>query len=261
MRIKRKQPGRSGASALKARQQTSGVVGNLLITLAIVVAVVFGVAIFFKVNTIEVQGNSVYSAQQVIDASQIEIGDNLLTVSRASAAGRIRASLAYVEEVSIVRSLPDGIIIRVRESSIAFSAVTTTNAVWLVSPGGKALERIESGRMDDYPKIEGVLIDSPAVGDTVTSQNQASLNAVLQIMDELDGTGILEHIASINVEKEYDIVVWYDDRYEIRLGGTDQIDYKIRYLCSILDSLSEYQAGTIDLTHASEKKATFQPRE
>ena len=97
----------------------------------------------------------------------------------------------------------------------------------------------------------------PVTGEELLPQ----LSAVLQIMEQLDGTGILDHIASINVEREYDIVVWYDDRYEIKLGGTDQIEYKIRYLCSILDSLSEYQAGTIDLTRAAEKKATFTPRD
>lgn len=261
MRTKRKQPASAGYSAMKARRQTSSIVGNLLIMLAVVAAVVFGVAIFFKVNTIEVQGNSVYSAQQVIDASQIEIGDNLLTVNRAAAAGRIRAKLAYVEEVSIGRSLPDGIIIQIRENEIAFAAVSTTNTVWLVSPGGKALERTDGAALERYPTIEGVLIDTPVLGSTVTSPSQSQLNAVLQIMEQLDGTGILDHIASINVEREYDIVVWYDDRYEIKLGGTDQIEYKIRYLCSILDSLSEYQAGTIDLTRAAEKKATFTPRD
>ena len=78
-------------------------------------------------------------------------------------------------------------------------------------------------------------------------------------MKELDGTGLLEHIRVIDVEKEYDMTLWYDDRYEIKLGGTDEMAYKIRYLCSILDQLSEFQAGTIDLTQAAQKKATFQP--
>jgi len=40
--------------------------------LAVVAAIVFGVAIFFKVNTIEIQGNTVYSADQIIEASQIQ---------------------------------------------------------------------------------------------------------------------------------------------------------------------------------------------
>ena len=51
----------------------------------------------------------------------------------------------------------------------------------------------------------------------------------------------------------------YDDRYTIRLGGTDDLAYKIQYLTSILAELSDFQAGTIDLTDAANKKATFQP--
>ena len=59
--------------------------------------------------------------------------------------------------------------------------------------------------------------------------------------------------------KDYDIIVQYDDRYTIRLGGTDDLAYKIQYLTSILAELSDFQAGTIDLTDAANKKATFQP--
>ena len=93
----------------------------------------------------------------------------------------------------------------------------------------------------------------------MSSPTPTALAAALDVMKELDGTGLLEHIRVIDVEKEYDMTLWYDDRYEIKLGGTDEMAYKIRYLCSILDQLSEFQAGTIDLTQATQKRATFQP--
>ena len=60
--------------------------------LAVVAAIVFGVAIFFKVTTIEVQGNTLYSAEDVIAASGIEPGDNLLLVNKATTAGNIRGA-------------------------------------------------------------------------------------------------------------------------------------------------------------------------
>ena len=66
-------------------------------------------------------------------------------------------------------------------------------------------------------------------------------------------------VAILVQREEYDMSIWYDERYEIKLGGTDELAYKIRYLCSILDQLSEFQAGTIDLTQAAQKRATFQP--
>ena len=259
MRTKQSKANREARAAGKARQVRSSALGKLIIMLAVVAAIVFGVAIFFKVNTIEIQGNTVYSADQIIEASQIQQGDNLLTVNKALAVGNIKAALPYVEDVSIARSLPDGIIIQVRESVVSFAVMTDTNACWLVGPSGKALELIEPAAFNENPHINGLLISTPTEGEAVSSPTPTALAAALDVMKELDGTGLLEHIRVIDVEKEYDMSIWYDERYEIKLGGTDELAYKIRYLCSILDQLSEFQAGTIDLTQAAQKRATFQP--
>ena len=63
MRTKQSRTNQEARAAGKARRVRSGALGKLLIMLAIVAAVVFGVAIFFKVSTIEVQGNTVYSSR------------------------------------------------------------------------------------------------------------------------------------------------------------------------------------------------------
>ncbi|MCQ2420243.1 MAG: FtsQ-type POTRA domain-containing protein [Clostridia bacterium] len=239
---------------------TGRTVGKLIIMAAVVAALIFGVAIFFKVSIIEVQGNSIYSTERILEASGLEVGDNLLTVNKATTAGSIKAALPYVESVSIARSLPDTVVIQVRESEACFAVSTGINTVWLINASGKALERIDASEMESHAQIIGVSIDSPSMGEQVTSPAQDQLNAALIVLKELDGTGILENVASVNVEKEYDIVLWYADRYEVRLGGTENMTYKIQYLVSILDQLSEYQAGVSDLTDASTGKARFQPR-
>ncbi len=244
----------------KNRKVSSGVAPRLIIMLAVVAAIIFGVAIFFKVTTIEVQGNSIYSAEDVIAASGVEIGDNLLLVNKATTAGNILAALPYVEEVrGIVRSMPDTIVIQVKESEAAFAVQTDVNTTWLINSRGKALEKVDGELPEGQPQIVGVSVKAPSAGMTVTAVEQSRLDAALAVLAELDGTGILEHVAAVNVEKDYDITVQYDDRYTIKLGGTDDLAYKVQYLTSILSELSEYQAGTIDLTEAASKKATFQP--
>ena len=242
----------------KKRRRKIGltVVLILLMLLAIAFLIVWKV---FTVENVVVEGNELYSSEQIVEASQIQQGDNLLTVNKALAVGNIKAALPYVEDVSIARSLPDGIIIQVRESVVSFAVMTDTNACWLVGPSGKALERIEPAAFNENPHINGLLISTPTEGEAVSSPTPTALAAALDVMKELDGTGLLEHIRVIDVEKEYDMSIWYDERYEIKLGGTDELAYKIRYLCSILDQLSEFQAGTIDLTQAAQKRATFQP--
>ena len=335
---------RSGRSDAGKRRPSSGVGSRLLIMAAIVAAVIFGVAIFFKVNTVEVQGNAIYSAEEIRSASGIQKGDNLFTLNKEAAAGSIKASLPYVETVSIIRFLPDKIVIEVKESDATFAVTTDTNTTWLINSVGKALEQISDSAPDSaltaepaapdaeapveepveqpaentdsenageeeaqqpsenpdaasgeqtqqpsdtadaaggdtaaeasaadtsaiqadgkrIPRILGVTVNSPTVGSVVTATNPASLNAALAVIAELDGTGLLDHIVSINAEKEYDIVLQYDGRYEIRLGGTEELSYKIDYLTVILSKLSDFQAGVIDLTFSDSSEARFYSQE
>ena len=126
-------------SASGSRRVSSGVASRLLIMLAVVAAVVFGVAIFFKIHTVEVQGNTIYSANEVIAASGIQSGDNLFTLNKEAAAGNIKAGLPYVETVSINRFLPDKVVIEVKESDAVFAVTSDTNTTWLINSVGKAL--------------------------------------------------------------------------------------------------------------------------
>ena len=339
------QPKRKTESRRAARRQAgrrvpvSNVAGRLVIMLALVAAVVFGVAVFFKVSRVEVQGNSLYSAEQVVQASGIEAGDNLLTLNKATVAGNIITQLPYVEKVSVGRSMPDAVILEVQESTARFAVMSDTNVIWLINSSGKALERYDgltdvtaaqtptdetpvetpaedaaveapAGEMPadtaqpeetsadstadapadetaadtaadstpaqtatretgdaasplaqtGVPYILGVTVQNPSAGSQVTAVNQQALDAALAVLAEFDGTGLLGHVASINVEKDYNIVIWYDDQYEIQLGGTEKLDYKVQYLLAILEQLSEYQAGTIDLTLTGDDVARFHPR-
>ncbi len=250
---------RAARSAARRSQAGSGMAGKLVVMAAIVAAVVFGVAIFFKVGRVEIQGNTIYSAERITEASGLELGENLLMVNKGAVAGNVKAALPYVDQVSVGRILPDTVVISVRESQQAFCAQTDTNTLWLISPSGKALERIDASLQEDYPQLVGVTLNNPAAGQTVTAVNQTALDAALALLSALDGTGILEHAAQINVEKEYDIVLQYDDRYEVQLGSAERLDYKIQYLQAILEELSDYQAGVIDLTLAEANRAKFHP--
>ena len=234
-------------------------------------AVSFGTfhAVFYHILRLAYgfSGNNIISEEDkkkyfkdFIEASGLELGDNLLTVSRATVGGNVKAALPYVDQVSVGRVLPDTVVISVKESQLAFVAATDTNTVWLISPSGKALERIDASLQEQYPQIIGVTLNNPTAGQTVTAVNQSALDAVLSLFSELDGTGILEHTASVNVEKEYDMVLQYDDRYEIDLGSTDRLDYKVQYLQAILKELSDFQAGTIDLTLSEANRAKFHPK-
>lgn len=237
----------------------SGFLSRLLMMLAVVAAIVLSVAIFFQVKTVEVQGNSFYDSQAIISASGLGKGDNLLAVNKPAVAGRIKATLPYVEQVQIGRMLPDTIVLKVRESDAVFAVKADSGENWLMSFSGKILEQVSAEAAATHPAITGFVVTAPQPGAQATSENSENLSAALILLKELDGSGIAQKVSKLDVSKPYDIVLWYTDQYEIRLGGSDQMDYKVQYLFAVLEQLTQYQTGTIDLTFAEEKVARFIP--
>lgn len=246
----------------RQRQTTyrqTGVFTKLLIMLAVVAAIVLGVAIFFRVHTVEVQGNMIYSADQVVTASGVESGDNLLMVNRAAVAGRIKAMMPYVRDVSVSPMLPDTVVIRVKESDIAVLVQSDIGADWYINADGRVMGSSVEGFRGQVVKLQGVTLTAPKAGEqAVPAEGQAeSLNAALQVIRQMEGTGIIGQITAMDAEKSFDLILFCDERLEIMLGGTEDLEYKLQYLQVILDDLEDYQMGTIDLTFDVEQVARF----
>ena len=66
---------------------------QLATVFAIVLALVFGMAIFFKVETVKVAGVDKYTEYQIREASGIQDGDNMLSLSKSTISSRIMQSL------------------------------------------------------------------------------------------------------------------------------------------------------------------------
>lgn len=245
----------------KRRRRTSmggGIGSKLLIMLAIVAAVVLSVVIFFRVQKLEVKGNSVYDTQSVIAASGLETGDHLL-FNKSTVAGRVKAALPYVEQVRIARILPDTVVLEIKESAAVFAVKADDGTTWLMSFSGKLLEPVDAAEAKNHPTMEGFTLAAPEPGEQAHSENTESFEAARTVLAALDGSGLADQITRVDVTKSFDIVLQYRDQFQVKLGGTDQMDYKIQYLAAVLEQLSQYQTGTIDLTFEEEKVARFIP--
>ena len=245
-------------SGLPRSRKRSGVPLRLLTMLLVVVVFLLGVAIFFKVAEVQVVGNSVYSAEQVAEASGICTGDNLLTLSKASASGQILARLPYVESVQIERVLPDTVVITVQESDVFYAVATDGGTSWLMNSSGKMLEAV-GVTAADYPVLLGITAQSPEAGAQIACEETEALSAALEVLELLDATDYVADITEVNVEKPYDIVVWYQNLIEVHLGGTDELSYKLQYFASILQNEQVQDGGVIDLTLEEKNVAIFKP--
>ena len=243
-------------------RHSSGSLGKLLIMLAIVAAIVLGVAIFFRVNVVDVQGNVIYSAEQVKQASGVEAGDNLLMVNRSAVSGSIQARMPYVQDVSVGLILPDTVVVQVKESDVVALVQSDTGADWYINTNGRVLGSALEGFRGQVITMEGFTIVAPKTGSAAvpTEGQEENLAAALEVIRGMEGTGLIQQITALDAERAYDLMLHIDNRLEILLGGTDQLDYKLQYLQEVLNTLEDYQAGIIDLTFDVKQVARFIPR-
>ena len=202
-----------------------------LIFLLICVALVLGMSVFFRVSKVEVVGNSIYTAEEVVDASGIGKGDNLFFINRFSAASRIFSKLPYVDKAKVTRALPNRVTITIQESS-AMAYVKADDGYWVVDQNCKLLKSVTDSELTGLARIDGITPVEPKVGEVLSA-----------------GDADLSDAASPSF--------LYDGRFTVRLGANENVEYKFGMLQSAVSQLTASDTGTIDLS--IDKRAHFSP--
>lgn len=240
---------------------------QLFTVTAVVVALVMGLSVFFKVETITVSGAQVYSEWAIKEASGISEGDNLLTFSHARSAALIKANLPYVDTVRFGINLPDTVNIIVEEDDVVYAIQDQNGAWWLMNSDGRVVEMGNNAKASGHTQILGVTLENPVpdekgiASEVIPTETDASgelvpvtltgaqkLNVVLQILKELEENGIVGEIASVDVNRLEDIILWYGSRYQVNLGDTSRIEYKIACMNDVILQMSEWQSGILDIS-------------
>lgn len=247
---------------------------QLVTVTAVVVAFVVGLSVFFKVRHIRVSGAEVYTAWAVSEASGIKEGDNLLTFSRARAGAQIKANLPYVNNVSFGIRLPDTVNIIIEEENVVYAIKDQDEQWWLINSSGRVVEQAQKGQASNYTQILGVALEHPLkdqeavaveaqavaqtpdpdpTGETTepvvvvpTVSGAQRLSIALQIVQALEDNDIVGDAASINVSQPQSITMWYGTRYQINLGDSGNLEYKIACMNSVILSMQEYDSGILD---------------
>ncbi len=231
---------------------------------AVVIALLMGLSIFFKVEKIEVSGCDQYTAWEIQQASDIEVGDQLLTLNGPKAEAKIIEALPYVKSVrSIGIRLPDTVIIEIVETRVTYALQDQEGSYWLMDSDGKLLEQCPAGKEKEHTLVSGVTLEKPAVGaqalayeapsaEPVTVTADQRLAAVKSIATNLERNGIIGQVARMDVTDTFELELQYKDKFRVLLGDTTRMETKIAYLKSFVATYEKekpYEKGTLDLSN------------
>lgn len=224
-----------------------GVLGGTFL----VAGLIIGLLLFFNINKISVTGDSVYSAQEVISASQIEAGDNLVFVSKQRVNKLITEKLPYVGSVKIKRRLPAHLEIQVTKTDAVYG-IAQSGYYTLLDKDGKVLETNVEYIGTDKTLLNGGKVMSAVVGEQIVLENEKTFPRLKEVYETCEKVGLTD-ITEINIADLYNIKVVYQGRITLELGKTDgdRLSKKLSFGKAAIDKQNEEDIqfrGTINLT-------------
>ena len=153
----------------------------VVLLLLLSVGAALSLTVFFPIETISVSGSTRYAEGDLMEASGLKTGDNILCF-RASAAGdRLVERFPYIERARVTRVFPDTVSIQVTESEVN-TAIETDGGYLLLSGRGRILEGPNPYPPDGCPRIIGFqLSGTPAPGSYLPKTEQERFDLLREI--------------------------------------------------------------------------------
>ena len=194
--------------------------------------------------------------------------------------------MPYTNTVRVGIILPDTVNIEITELDAVFSVEDALGNWWLMTDQGKIVEQTNSVTAKEHTQVLGVRLEVPEVGQQAVAHEVGTtqipltnsdeegeeggettapvtedtptisvgvtaaerLQTAMMVLQQLGSSSICAQIDSVDVSKMMTIELWYDDRFQINLGDSARLDYKIGALKATIDRMESYESGHLDIS-------------
>lgn len=210
----------------KKRPYRGGNYTLYFILAAIVIGIVMAIlsnTVLFKCGSIEVTGVSRYSADEIIAASGVKTGENLLHIDTKKAEDSVMNAFAFVDKVSVKKNYPTKIVIEITEAQNWFVLNQDGKNV-VISRGGRVLGNISA---DGLIVVKGLEAESLETGSQLSSKVDAKNKIIMEIFETSEKVG-LANVTEIDLTDRFSIKITVDNRIVLNLGSSVQLESKLR---------------------------------
>ena len=251
----------------KKNRRKKLIIRATLCAIFLIAGVILALTMFFNISEITVTGDTVYSVDDIIEKSGVQIGDNLIFVSKNKINEQIATELPYVGSVKIKRHLPTSLELIITKTDAVY-AVVINGYYTLLDENGKVLEKDL-----EYVGENIILLNlgeeiSAETGKTITTSDEVYLEKLFSVRSAYVECGI-EDITAIDLSDVYDIKLVYQGRITIELGETNKenLSKKLALGKAALETQNEENMlyrGTINLSvdgkgYWAEETSTTEP--
>ncbi|WP_409228366.1 cell division protein FtsQ/DivIB [Gudongella sp. SC589] len=213
------------------------------IALLIVIA---GVLIFWSlrtslldIKTITVEGTSILSSQEIMEASGVVVGENIIKANIGSGEKKV-TELPYIETADIKRKLPGTVNIKVQERR-PYLQFAYNYSYAIVDPEGVLLE-YSIRRNNDIPLVKGLDWAELKAGDSLTEKPLGE--SLLDFFNDQEIEEIVLNFREIEFDEEKNIKINLFSGVTVEFGPLYNVKYKLKVLQEIIEDVEEKNIPT-----------------
>lgn len=214
------------------RQRFFHMIGRILFLGILLAAAILALTVFFKVDTITVEGAQKYRAEEIVAGIDVKQGDNLYLWNKVKVCDAMLEKFPYLQTVQIRRHLPNALVVTVTECT-ASVAIASDGGYLLLSKEGKVLE--QSATSNGLPVVTGMTLSEVPLGKILSEESSESAEELLTILQTIDAADMLGDLNFINLSDLHDIHIGYQKRFDIRVDSVDNLAYNLRFAKTVIE--------------------------
>ncbi len=204
-----------------------------LLLLSLIIIILLLILLFtplLQIKKINCTGNSKIPADEIISASKIQIGDNIIRTSKNKAIDLID-DIPYVKSVEISKKLPSTINIKIVECKVHSYIVVNKKYVYL-DDEGKVLETSDKLPEQGRSLLVAGKIKSYEVNEIIEFENDSYLNTYKTLVQTLKDSVFAGMVTNIDISDANNLSFTVNEEFTVVLGDINNLDYKINILAS-----------------------------
>ena len=232
------------------------VIGIVLGFLIAISLLYFAARAFFRVSNFVVDGNNIYTTQQILDNFEVKEGDFLFSFASSEVEKKLIRDLPYIIDIEIKRIYPSTLSLNISEYKAEYICEQKDRYI-LFTSDLKVLEVARENKWgEDVIFVEMPDIAQAIAGDRITFFGDIKTEYISGFIKYLKDFKNKTKIDRIYLRDYFNIKMMCESRYIISFGKYDAIDVKISTLARVMQSktVSDSAAASIDISDPKEPR-------
>lgn len=243
------------AKKAHARKKSSGFFKFLFLLAIVTVGIVVLQETVLRLETVYVVGNETKTPQQVVTASGLVRGRNMLGIEEDEVARALSRDHTIIFK-GMQKEYPNTIYLYIEERK-AVASMQWLGVIYTLDKEGVVMTRENTQQPPSgMPVVKGLVGSTISVGQTLSLPEKGQLEAYRAIMQELELQNCSQLIAEINLADPDNIYLLTVEDVTARLGNASIMRAKIGSVNTVMAQLRQWgeTGGILDVTTPEEPK-------